>query len=471
MKYLSSLIALFVLPMALFAAPKYPFPQAVKYSFGIKPAGISNDKVQSVYTDFMTKLYEESGDKARIKWDTETMTVSEGIGYGMMIMVYMDNTANNTQAKFDKLWKYYNSYLDAKGLMNWKITGFGSANQMNAATDAELDVAVGLLEAYKQWGDEKYLTDAKAFIAKIWKYEIDSAGGVLPGDSWGVWASRRNPSYFSTAAFQLFKKADSSNWSKVITNSYGLIMKARNATTGLVPDWCSNTGAADPSGGSFKYDAVRTPWRLAWAYSWYGHDTAKTVCSSIASWIATKTGGDPGKIGDGYNLDGTQTSQYSNGTFVGCFASAGLVDTKHQAWLDAAYKRLQDTLGGQKEVYYSQSLKLLNLILMSGNMPDFWTMPVSIASPHAASSSGMSSVRPAISWDSRASALTVSKAAGSFNLEIFNAAGKRIAGPYFGSSAAGGVKIAVGNRLQSGVYWARLHTAAGGSSTLLMVDR
>jgi endo-1,4-beta-D-glucanase Y len=64
-------------------------------------------------------------------------------------MVYMDNATNNTQAKFDKLWKYYNSFLDAKGLMNWKINGFTSANQMNAATDAELDVAIGLLEAYK----------------------------------------------------------------------------------------------------------------------------------------------------------------------------------------------------------------------------------------------------------------------------------------------------------------------------------
>ena len=63
--------------------------------------------VQAAYNIFVTKYYEESGDKARIKWDVPTQTVSEGIGYGMIVMVYMDNAANNTQAKFDKLWNTY----------------------------------------------------------------------------------------------------------------------------------------------------------------------------------------------------------------------------------------------------------------------------------------------------------------------------------------------------------------------------
>ena len=110
------------------------------------------------------KLYDESpdGSMARIKWDTEKYTVSEGIGYGMMILAYMDNAANNTQAKFDKLWKYYNNFLDPKGLMNWKIEGYTGPtgfNDKNSATDAELDVAVGLMAAYKQWGDQKYLEE------------------------------------------------------------------------------------------------------------------------------------------------------------------------------------------------------------------------------------------------------------------------------------------------------------------------
>jgi endoglucanase len=464
MRFFCCLIALLI-PLSVFATPKFPFPQKVKYSYGIMPTKINSDQVQACYADFNTRLYEESGEMARIKWDTETMTVSEGIGYGMIIMAYMDNATNNTQSKFDKLWKYYNNNLDPKGLMNWKINGFSSAIGMNAATDADVDAAIGLMEAYKQWGDEKYLTDAKALIGKLWKYEIDSDGYLTSGDAWNT-ITQRNPSYFNTAALQLFKKADTSNWSKVISNSYSLIMKCRNATTGLVPDWCSPTGTAI---GTFKYDAIRVPWRMAWAYSWYGHDTAKTVASTMASWIATKTSGDPGKIGDGYSLDGTASSNYSNGTFVGCFASAGLVDAKHQAWLDAAYGRLSDTLVKQKEVYFSQSIKLLNLLLMSGNMPDFWNMPVSIVSPENPIKAGKTLMAPKISWDSRNGVLSLAGVQAGYSVDIFNSSGRLVARPNCGKSNGGIVSLSLAQRLQRGIYWARLNTAAGITTTRVVI--
>ena len=180
MKRSHCLIALLVLPLSILAAAKYPFPQGVRYAHGIKTSGITYDAIQYAFMDFQTRLYEESGDKARIKWDTPTQTVSEGIGYGMLIMVYMDNARNNTRAKFDKLWKYYNSFLDGNGLMNWKINGFSGIASENAATDAELDVAVALMEAYKQWGDATYLNDAKNLIAKIHTSEVNGNGYLKP---------------------------------------------------------------------------------------------------------------------------------------------------------------------------------------------------------------------------------------------------------------------------------------------------
>jgi endoglucanase len=456
MKTFAWLIALYLISLSISAAPKYPFPQSVKYAYGILPSEISIDQVQACYTDFNTRLYEESGDKARIKWDTETMTVSEGIGYGMIIMVYMDNATNNTQAKFDKLWKYYNNFLDGNGLMNWKITGFSSANQMNSATDAELDVAVGLMEAYKQWGNEQYLTDAKSFIGKIMKFEVDSMGLVKPGDAWN---NEKNSSYFSTGAFELFKKADTNGWNKVVTNSYSLMEKARNSTTGLIPNWCSTSGT--PSGGErgqFTYDAIRIPWRLGWAYCWYGQEEAKTICSGMASWINTKTSGDPAKICDKYGLDGSVVSSYNNGTFVGCFASAGLVDAKHQTWLNAAYNRLSDSLVSVKEKYYSQSLKLLNLLLLSGNMPDFWNMPTPV-SPEVARNVGTMPSAPIISLDSRRAVVSVHGTRGAFSLEIYSSAGRRLTGPVYGFAGGSRVTLPLNRPLLPGAYWVRLKTA------------
>jgi hypothetical protein len=212
---------------------------------------------------------------------------------------------------------------------------------------------------------------------------------------------------------------------------------------------------------------------MSWAYCWYGNDTAKTVSSAIASWITTKTSGDPGKVVDGYNLDGSPTAKgkYNNGTFVGCLASAGMVDTKHQAWLDAAYSRLQDTLGPQKEVYFSQSIKLMNLLLLSGNMPDLWNYPVSIASPEYSNKAGKTLTAPKISWDSRAGVLNLTGVQAGYSVAIFNSSGRLVARPNCGKSHEGIVSLSLAERLQRGIYWARLNTAAGKTTTRMVVTR
>jgi endoglucanase len=467
MKLYQCFIALLIISLIAFGAPKYPFPQAVKYKYGILPANISSDKAQAAYADFYTRLYEENGDQARIKWDKLDTTVSEGIGYGMIIMVYMDNATNSTQAKFDKLWKYYNSNLDKNGLMNWKIYKFPDVgmNGQNSATDAELDVAFALLEAYKQWGDQKYLNDAKSLVDKIVRYEVNSGSGFLkPGDGWD---DKQNPSYYSTAAFTLFKNASSYDWGKMIITAYTLLKKSRNTTTGLVPDWCSQDGQAQDT---FSYDAIRVPWRLAWAYCWNGDEDAKTICSDIASWITVKTSGDPAKIVDEYNLDGSNTSkgQYQNGTWVGCLASAGLVDAKHQAWLDAAYERLSDTLGPKKEVYYSQSLKVLNLLLMSGNMPDFWNMPVTAVCPAI---SGKAPMVPVINVNSSRGVINASMTPGAYIMNIYNSEGRRVSEPLFGRSEGVTISIPLKKDLRSGAYWLCLLTTSGSSTARMIISR
>lgn len=373
MKRLLCLLLLICLPAIILGAPKFPFPQNANYPYGIIPTNVDAEKVQDAFDEFM-ELYEEQGSLARIKHDNLDNTVSEGIGYGMLLLVYMDNAKNNTQAKFDKIWAYYNKFLDQKGLMNWKINGFSqaTADGRNSATDAELDVAVALMQAYKQWGDEKYFNDAKELIAKIAAEEVNANGYLKPGDSWDT---EKNISYFSTGALQLFKKASDFDWDKVIANSYSLIKKAQNPSTGLVPNWCDEQGNAssspyDNNRGNYTYDATRTPWRLAWAYSWYGHPEAKEACDKFASWISSKTGNDPEEVVDGYKLDGTETSKYNNATFVGPFACAGMVDQKHQEWVDKCFDHLCNL---EEDVYYQISIKILTLLYLSGNMPDLWS--------------------------------------------------------------------------------------------------
>lgn len=363
------------------AATKYPFPRNANYAYGIKASSpyASSDDVQASYTNWLSRYQEGTcGSEAcaRITFDDATYTVSEGIGYGMLIMVYMDNTTNNTQAKFDKLWTYYKANRNSNGVMNWKIQGFSntcSGNNCNGATDAEVDVALALMMAYKQWGNESYLTDAKALIGKIYSTEVSNSnkGLLKPGDAWEAFY---NPSYVSTAALEVFKNASTSDWTTAVTANLNMIKANANSTSGLASDWCSASGSPVSGNSSIKfgYDAVRTPYRMALSYAWFGHSQAKAVNDQIANWAVTKSpiNGNPAKIVDGYNVDGTATGSWNVATYVGTLATAGMASTQYQTWVDEAAGRLMG--GADGSGYYHSSLKVLYGLLLTGNMNNFW---------------------------------------------------------------------------------------------------
>jgi endo-1,4-beta-D-glucanase Y len=364
----STVFSLFTVS-SLFAAAKFPFPQDQPYLNGIRPANTDHNVVQAAYQVFMTNFYEESGSQARIKWDTASLTVSEGIGYGMLILVWMDNAKNNTQAKFDKLWAYYNAHLDPKGIMDWKINGFGGTAASGGATDGDIDVALALCLAYYQWGDAKYKTDATALLGKIWQYEVSGGNMLYPGDQF---KEPFNPSYFITAGLDMFNKIkfDNNNWAGVATGCYSLLKSCSNKnSSGLVPDWCNNDGSPNGRGGDYTFDAARTPWRMAMAFCWYGDGDAKTIDAKINTWIINKTGGDPTQIQSGYYLNGAAIGTYNIPTYIGPFACAAMVDQANQTWLNACYNRLSTFIDNDN--YYNQSIKVLSLLLLTGNALDF----------------------------------------------------------------------------------------------------
>jgi len=384
MRYIIFFIMILTLNIATTNATLYPFPQEKVYHYGRIPPKFLSQEVQEKYEYFLDQYYEEntSGDQARIKFvdpangDAEgNYTVSEGIGYGMLIMVYMDNDQNQTKEKFDKLWAYYKAWLDGNGLMNWKIYRFDYVAGSGAATDADLDVALALLQAYKQWDDITYLNDAKNLIAAIRNNEIDGGTYLLePGDQW---SAPKNPSYESLVAFMLFKQVDTGYetfWDNVINANINFLKNSQNSTTGLFPDWANDDGSPNSKGADFKYDAVRTPWRIAWYYLWYGDPQAKTMDKTITNWIMDKTDLNPGAIVDGYSLDGNEIGKYNNATFVGAFATASMVDSSFAEWSDIIYNNLA-LMYPSKDAYFGNTLKVLYMLLLTGNMPNFWDLP------------------------------------------------------------------------------------------------
>ena len=387
------------------AGPNYPFPNNYPYAYGTIYTGSDvQSKIQGLYTSWKAKYYEESGSEARVKFvsgaDNGSTSVSEGIAYGMLITVYMDNATNNTQGMFDKLWAYYKANSNNHGVMNWKVTGFTHqvappvAGNSNGATDADLDAAQALLMAYKQWGKQSYLTDAQTLIQNLWAYEVNNNKQLKPGD---MFDDYKNPCYFITNAMKLFTQvktlegwSNAWDWNTVAQNCYGIMSKCANASTGLIPDWCYENGnllngIIDGKFESiFGYDAARIPWRMAQAYAWYGDSEAKAFASKITDWAKTKYP-NPNDIVDGFYLNGNPgdgnvpfTGSLSswgtskNPTFKAGLSIGAMVDSKYNSYRDLCWQ-----YGAATEAYgayYTHTTQLLYMLCLTGNMPNFYDM-------------------------------------------------------------------------------------------------
>jgi endo-1,4-beta-D-glucanase Y len=355
-------------------AQTQPFPANKVYTNGIMAANKNSQDAKANYDTWKTNFVEAcSNGRYRIKFDDSSKTVSEGIGYGMLLAVY-----SGDKTLFDGLWLYYKDNVNSNGVMNWKINGCSGIDGANGATDAELDAAFALIVADYQWasaGTINYKNDAKTLIAAIKAYEVEANTFVLkPGDQFGG-STITNPSYFSPAYYRVFGTFtnDATFWNSVAAKSYTIInsnLTVNNAVGGLVSDWCMASGAYSPTasgynreGKTYTYDAARTPWRIAVDYVWNGNADAKTYAKKSSDFVRVTLGGSA-NIKDGYNQNGTLIGQWHNATFVGAFACAAMAG-ENQTHLDASYTDLKNL--NEPNNYFNHTLKTLYSFLLTGN--------------------------------------------------------------------------------------------------------
>lgn len=325
----------------------------------------ANTQIQNDYASWKGNLVTSSGAPAgtqRVRRPSDNDdTVSEGIGYGMILAVHL-----NDRTTFDNLWRYAKHYRNSRGLMSWHVSATGQVLDPNAATDADEDMAFALIAADKKWGG--YASDAKTLIANILGYEVDSNNVLKPGDVWGG-TSQTNPSYFAPGYFKIFQTyTGASRWSLVTDKSYEIIAnvnaKPASGNTGLQPDWTDANGNPVPgSSYDYRYDATRVPWRLAKDAVWYCGSRARSQLDRLNAFFK---GIGAVSIKDGYKVDGSLIGQYHNASFVGPAGAGSLVSG------DAAYQRSlwDETVRLTSTNYYHSSLRLLAMLLMSGNMPN-----------------------------------------------------------------------------------------------------
>jgi endo-1,4-beta-D-glucanase Y len=359
-----------------------PFPYNSKYPYGTYSSLADN---QSTATDLLRSEWEQwkserittSGAKGfrRVQRDASASfdTVSEGLGYGMILAVYFGD-----QQLFDDLYKYVKSYLNTNKLMSWHIDSSGNivgTDGIGAATDADEDIAVALVFAYKKWGSSgtiQYESEAKTYISNIYNKMVEPNTYVLkPGDTFGG-TTCTNPSYFAPAWYRIFADfTGNTAWNNVADKCYEIVENAKryNNNTGLVPDWCTSSGTQSTGKGyDFKYDAIRYQWRTAIDYSWYGTSKAKTNCDLVSNFF--KNIG-YASIKDGYTITGSQISANHSSTFVSCTAAAAMTgdDSTYAKNIYNENIKIKDS---GNYTYYGNTLRLMILLYTTGNFPNLY---------------------------------------------------------------------------------------------------
>src|ERR1700744_1332802 len=168
--------------------PARPFPQHTPYRVGtILPDHISqevmDDSVRSFYQAWK-EHYIRIGcgpDEAYVWFEGTKGTnicVSEGQGYGMMIVALMAGFDSTAQETYDCLYRYYRSHpsTSSPDLMAWMQTRYCRSVDGGTATDGDMDIAYSLLLADAQWGRHSnipYRQKALEMIAAIRREEIN----------------------------------------------------------------------------------------------------------------------------------------------------------------------------------------------------------------------------------------------------------------------------------------------------------
>jgi endo-1,4-beta-D-glucanase Y len=385
--------------------PQKPFPQHVSYAAGsIRPVNYNqvqlDNSVKAFYDQWKTKyLRNDCGIDQYYVWFDEYSTnnsicVSEGQGYGMIITALMAGYDPGAKTYFDGLYHFYKSHpsVNNNHLMAWnQVSGCidDPDGGNDSAADGDMDIAFALLLADEQWGSSgtiNYRAEAIALINAVKQEEINQSLWIPTQGDWVAPGSAEyddsRTSDFMMDHFRAFRHVTGDNsWNNILNECYSIVSTMQtnfSPNTGLLPDFVVDLGSSmQPAApyylegefdGNYYYNACRTPMRISMDYLLSGDIRAKNAVQKMNAWIKTKTGNNPAHIRAGYYLNGNDIpdNNYESAAFAGPFAVAAMVDVSNQDWLNNSTSFLL-SLELQDYTYYDNTLKLLCMLVLSGN--------------------------------------------------------------------------------------------------------
>ena len=453
---LANLILLSVLTVTLLAGapkekpnlPSRPFPQHTRYPGGtILPSHVSrpvlDDSVRSFYRQWKKhyivpgctpgEAYVWFEGNENTDNDSNNICVSEGQGYGMMIVALMAGFDSTAQETFDQLYRFYKSHPSTSSphLMAWIQGRDCRSIDGGTATDGDMDIAYSLLLADAQWGRQSnvpYKQEALAMIAAIKREEINPITYiVMEADGESPHSRDYNDmrsSDFMPDHIRAFRDITGDTaWDSVLTNNYRLfhyLQDAYSPEAGLVPDFikqislrpgqgytgnmivpAAHGAGSDEEGpaaetitavpaqpnyleskydGLYNFNACRVPWRIAADWLISGDKRAADFLAPINTWIRATTKGNPDNISAGYDLSGTDLPHryYEALCFICPFGVSAMASPDNQEWLNKLWDYIVHFKMKDFD-YYDNSIKMIDMIILSGN---YWA-PVGTNAPAA----------------------------------------------------------------------------------------
>jgi oligosaccharide reducing-end xylanase len=400
-------------PAALLAPPKVGAFVSGKYrnvftELGY-PEGEVKTKVENAYANlFHGKPEEEAvmfdagnnehGKLAYIKDIGNGDVRSEGMSYGMMIAVQL-----NQKADFDALWNWSTTFMlhtdpnhPAYGYFAWQMRDDGTRIDDMPAPDGEEYFITALLFAANRWGSGEgkfnYAQQANTLLDRV--KNRDPIKGLVNGtrETTGVAlfnaetkmvrftpdsgnfeknTDHTDPSYHLPSFYELWAlwgpEPDRAFWREAATVSRDFFVKSTHPKTGLSPDYAHFDGTPkaaswDANTVQFRFDAFRTGMNWAMDCAWFAKDPRQIELSDrLLNFFAHLGKTYPNT----YHIDGTATSTSSSSGLIATNATVTMCATTPKAaqFVEALWRQPVPT---GKWRYYDGMLYMFALLHLSG---------------------------------------------------------------------------------------------------------
>jgi endo-1,4-beta-D-glucanase Y len=326
--------------------------------------------------------------------DADLPYIGEAQGWGLVITAMMAGADPQAQTQFDGILRYvlaHPSTIDHDLHAAEQNDRCESVNGGDSATDADLDLAYGLLLAHDQWGSKgayDYHDLALRRIKAIKRSLVQPQTHLLLAGDWArdgddeVSRISRSSDWMLDH-FRAFRAASGDPfWDAVLDAHLRLItrLQAEYAPhTGLLPDFVVGVeGNPHPAkgeilesshDGSFWWNACRDPWRIGTDAVLSGDPRSVAAASALNQFARSTSGDDPTRIRAGYSLRGRALTDDLEPAFVVPFAVPAMLDRGGQRWIDAQWHYLTTTPIGE-DSYYPATIGLQVMLVLTGN---WWT--------------------------------------------------------------------------------------------------